>query len=248
MQMSYENTIILNTETKSYLVDNMTKTYIPMSPEDMTQCKQLLKKTLICYPQTETYLQDSENCESNILFSRNAHKIVEVCKYRNIKNDNFIKPLGQNSYYVFIKKPLSIREVCFNSTSHMSVLNKTGILSISPNCEITIHGMKIFSRHTRQPNKILDIIPASNFKKISIKNLKDIEPIFHRQISNPLKYVGYDHGFDELTKKLDKEEERLKDTKDIHEFEKTILAKNVIIIITIIVIIIIIRTIIKKIC
>lgn len=238
----------MDTETRNYLVNDESRTYIPMSTEDMQQCKQLFKKSLICFPQTEMYLENRENCESNLIFERNTGTILETCPFKYIRDSNFIKPLGKNSYYIYVKKMIPIRENCHGRTSDFSFLNKTGILTMNPNCEIILNGMKIFTKNTHKNDKIFDITPNQNLRKIQIKDMALLRANTQKIMGSQLKFVGYNEEFDRIINMTNDEAERLKTIENIDEFERGILIKNILILVAIIVLILLIKAIFKRLC
>lgn len=250
LPIKFENdsAAIMDTDTRDYLVNEETKTYIPMTTENMQECKHMSKKALVCFPQTQMYLENRENCESNLIFGKSLNKIIQTCPLKYIQEANFIKPLGRDSYYIYIKKMIPIRENCNKKMSSFSFLNQTGILTMNPHCEIILNGMKIFTKNTRITNKIFDIAPVHNPRQISIENIALLRANTQRMMGPPLKFMGYNEGFNQLLNLTNHETERLKTIKEVEKIEKSIITKNIIILVIIIIIILIVKALIKKLC
>lgn len=242
-------TILIDTESKAYLVNNVSRSYIPMSRDDMRNCKLLQEKTILCFPQAETYLENSENCESNILFEHDTHNLFATCGVKQIPNMNFIEPLMQNTYYIYITKPMTVRENCVRKTSNYSTLSTIGILEMDPHCEIIINGMNIYAKSTLKRDKIYQAESPRIFHKIAIQNLTLLaEKMKGISRPAPLKYINSNEDFSKLSQKTDIEFNNLKAMENITLMESSSIQNNLIIVISVIAALILINYIIKKCC
>lgn len=94
-----------------YLVQHEIKQFIPMQPEDLTQCHEISRKQLLCYPQRETHYVDDMSCESNILFQNTDH-LINTCTLKESNDCNWIIGLDNNQYYMSPKNNITVVEKC----------------------------------------------------------------------------------------------------------------------------------------
>lgn len=241
------NTILINMENSNYLVNNLSRIYIPIEKDELKQCKKIYNQTLVCYPQTEAYFENSDICISNVLFEKTAEKQLGKCTYDNVKKMNLIKALGDNSYYIYVTEPMLMRENCLRIPTKLFSLNNTGILKIDPNCEIIFNNMRISTRNSHIKEKIVDIDAPQTFHRVSIRNLKALKPKLN-QTKLETKFLTYNDNFKNLINKTEKEKERLDQSTVITTIETSLLKKNLIILIAFIILIIIIKALLKKLC
>lgn len=249
LPMNHENkTVILDTESKSYLVNNSSRNYIPMRKEDMKNCKVLTNNKILCYPQAETYLESREICESNIIFEHDIETLMATCNINHVPNTNFIEPLTQNVYYIYVIKQMTVRENCPKKPSNFTTLKTTGILEMNPHCEIIINGMNIFAKNVLKREKTYPLFSPYAFHKISLKNLTFLSERETRLKLVPLKYITSNDDFSKLTQKTDEEINRLRTVKDVKRLEHNLLRNNSLLLVGIIILFIIVKFLLKKCC
>lgn len=110
-----------------YLVQQDTKQFIPMSPSDLSQCHEISRKQLLCYPQRETHYSDDSSCESNILFN-NTEALLQSCALKEFNDFNWIIGLDNNQYYISPKRNITFVEKCITQPATKSTITQTGIL------------------------------------------------------------------------------------------------------------------------
>lgn len=247
--VNFQNdTILIKTGNTNYLVNNHTKIYIPIKKEELNSCKQLPDKKLICFPQTEAYFENKEECVSNILFEKHIQKQLKQCEYDRVNNVNVVKSLGENTYYIYAKEPILMRENCLKQTSNLFNISQTGMLTIDFGCEIIFNHMRIATKNAHIREKVVDIQMPQTFQKISISNLKPLNTRIQNIKKLETKFLSYSDNFDNLVNDTDVEITKLKSLNIEETIETDMLKKNVIILAVFIIIIIIIKAIIKKLC
>lgn len=249
LPLNHENkTVILDTESRTYLVNNISRNYIPMSKEDMNHCKSLAKNQILCYPQTETYLESRETCESNILFEHDVETLLETCNIKTMPDTNFIEPLTNNIYYIYVIRQMTVRENCPKKPTNYTILKNTGILEMNPHCEIIINGMNIFAKTVFKREKTYPLFSPYTFHKVSIKNLTFLSDREKRLKLVPLKYITSNDDFSKLIQKTDEEINRLRTVKDVERLESNLLRNNLILLVGLIILFIIVKFLLKKYC
>lgn len=120
--------IVLDLDGIDHLTQNSSKTFIPLRHDDLSRCRQISNKRMLCYPLRETHLFDDSSCESNILFNQNSENLLKTCKYKPIENKNWIISLSENQYFVSPANKILIMENCIHQHSKEIPLNETGIV------------------------------------------------------------------------------------------------------------------------
>lgn len=250
LPIRYENrTTILNAESKSYLVNNISRTYIPLSKEDLKACKLTYVKTLLCFPRAETYLENGKSCESNLLFEESGtNELFESCGLKSMPDINFIQPLTENSYYLYIVKTLKVRENCPRKTSNFTTLNMTGILEMNPHCEIIVNGMNIYSKNMFKREKVHTAKSPYFFQKIFLKNIQFRSDEHKKLPPITLKYINSADEFGKLTGQIDEETNKVRAIKEINKMENNITRTSIIMLIGIVIVLIVVNCILRKCC
>lgn len=247
LPIKHDNEIIIfNIESRNFLVDNQTRTYILIDKMDLQYCKPIFTNALLCFPQTEMYFENQHTCLSNILFRNNIKAILKTCNYNHLPNITYIKRLTDNSYFITTPNSLLIRENCFRQASILHTVKSTGILKINANCEIITNGMKIFTKNTKVKDVTPDLASSHKITNISISNTTMID--LHLKDVNPLKlkYLDFNDNFNELINKTDTEIKKLHAQQLVYELEYHITEKFSKYIVIALVICIILRILYKK--
>lgn len=192
-------TILIDTENKEYLINDKLKEYIPIADFELKQCKAITKNRLICSPQTQAYLKNEESCESEIVFGGNLNNILRKCDVKFIQTSNYIKHLEENIYYIFTNNILNITEKCQSKPKQHTKIDKVGILTLQPSCEIQINDIKISARSVHSFTNTTTIDSPYEFSKISPKNLEFLSTHI-RKLSLPklTLFIDYDKDFQKL--------------------------------------------------
>lgn len=239
LPMRYDNeAIIIKTENQNYLVNNETRTFLPIQISDLQNCKQIFNRSLLCYPHMEMYFENEKMCESNILFEQDTKTLIDTCDYQRIADMNYIKRLTDNSYHISIKSPLEVRENCIKQLTKSYTINQTGILKIDLNCEIILNNMKISPRNIKTREKIFNIMKPYKFQLISIKNLSTIKPKLGIQTLPKVKFLSTTNDFADLINATNKNIEILRNSITISHIKERIFKWNTITILIILLIII----------
>lgn len=220
LPMRVKNTAkIINLENQYFLVDDDSKTFIPLLDAELQKCKHILIHTLLCFPQTEIYLENEEICESNIIFERDTNILLKTCRHRIIANTNYVKQLTDDTYYINVKDTLEIKENCIKQPTKLYTLNTTGILKMKPNCEIMLNSMKILTKNIRTREKIHTITKPYTYRVISIDNMTMLESETELEELPKLKYLGNSNELTSLYEKVNKDTELLKKVNNIKHVE-----------------------------
>lgn len=75
----HDQTIFIDVENKQYLVNEEQNEYIPISELELSKCIKLQKNRLICSPQTQSYIKNTEVCESKLIFGSEINNILRKC-------------------------------------------------------------------------------------------------------------------------------------------------------------------------
>lgn len=169
-----DKVMILQIPHYEYLVDNVTKVYIPMDTSDLNSCKNIAHSKLVCFPQRETHLADTTACESNILFGQPHEKIEKSCGFIPVENKNYILRLGDNLHFISPRSPTSVKENCLRELPTDSKIDQVGVLTLDINCDITIDKKKMFPRHIRSGTSIYDLPISNRTTIVKIKNIKGL--------------------------------------------------------------------------
>lgn len=240
-------TIIFDIKNQNYLVDNQTKTYIPIDPLDLQNCKIIFYNALLCFPQTEMYFESQNNCESNILFEQDIQTILDSCNYKHLPNITYIQRLNDYSYFIYTLKDLLVRENCFKQASIFHTIKYTGILEIKANCEILTNGMKIFTKNTNTKETVLNITPTHKFINISIFNTT-LENFHSKFKPMKIKYIDFGDNLNQLISETDDEIKRLHTQELITHIQYDITKTNIIYIIVAIFLFIFVKILYQKCC
>lgn len=197
----------------NYLVQNEQQLYIPLETEDQSQCREISRAKLICFPQRETYLADDMNCISNILFEK-AFRIEQTCSLKDYRNDDYIIDLGNNLQFVSPNGTLVIREKCIGGKSTRHEISQPGFLRQNVNCEISTDKMIIFPKYSRTktgiqhlpvPNRTLNL-KLEDFSHSNTKGRIELPPpktVFRNFQSKFAKLHDQAQRGEKMLKKLD---------------------------------------------
>lgn len=64
-----EKVMIMDLEDNTFLVDNHTRTYISVKNQELLSCKNTFDNSLMCFPQSEIYFENTQKCESSLCYS-----------------------------------------------------------------------------------------------------------------------------------------------------------------------------------
>lgn len=242
------NIIAINLKENMFLVDNITKTYIPVRTQELTLCKYIFGNSLLCFPQAEIYFENNKNCESNILFQHAPELTIENCGYNSLQNINYVKQITENTYFISTKNNLVVRENCLKQGTKLYTLNSTGIIKIRPNCEIILSGMKILAKSYQIREQIYEAALSNKLTKILIRNITAVETRLDNIKPPRTVFLNSNDNFHKLINETEEKIRKIKDMGDISYLQSDLFLKNTSAWITIIIIILIIRFIYKKFC
>lgn len=222
-------TLVLNIENENYLIQNATKTFIPLKNVDLDSCREISSKKILCYPTREAHFVDESICESNILFGQKNEKLVQTCSYRNIENKNWIIGLDENRYFVSPYKSMYMKENCLHEIPKVSHIDVVGIMELNLNCEMVTDNLKIFPKFIKTRAKIHDLPVANRTQGIKIMNLTNIPSRLDKLPPQPQTvYMNYNEKFGELLNDTKKAEKTLNETKLVHKIERNMLRNGII--------------------
>lgn len=248
LPMRYQNKIIaLSISHQDYLVDNATRTYVPIQFEELQKCKPIFRQSLLCFPQPETYFESDDSCESNILFESDIENIVAKCKYFRVNDQCYVKLLEENTYFVMPRGSVPVIENCLKQDPIHTEINATGILKLEANCELLIKGMKISTKNIKS-KEIANILAPHRYRKISLSNLTNLSTRMDKFKGREVKYLSLNDDFEKLINETD-ENIKLMETAIITEKIEMDIAKiGGFLLISILIVIIAIRCIYKAFC
>lgn len=238
--------ILLNVKNNNFLVDGITKNYIPIQSDILNSCKTILENNLLCFPETEIYLSDDSNCVSNLLFGSTSQQIVETCEYSPLKDINFIKQISENLYFISTKNNVAIRENCIKQGTVLSSINSTGLLKMNTNCEIILNGIKLLPKNYRIREEIREITLRNRLNKVAFSNLTAIELKLNKVTPSKVIFLNYKENFEKLIDDSEENIQKLQSLTDINQFHYESAKKSYIMLALIIFVIIIIRYLFKK--
>lgn len=164
--------ILFDTPTEYYLRSTERDEYIPLSNEEKNNCRHLFTGKRICKTSTITYLKNNKNCVSNFFFNRNIRDLILTCDYSVLKQVNFILPLMNNSFYVYIRKPMMSRITCPGSklVDNPYPLRVSGFVHLTAGCELWADTIKLYTNREYSDNGTKEIISPYRFSFINISD------------------------------------------------------------------------------
>lgn len=195
--------ISIKLEKHDFLVDNTSRTFIPVNQDELQKCKPILSGSLLCFPQTETYFESEELCESNILFESDTQLSMRNCEQFSVSKVNYVKQLNENTYFIMPKDSIPIVENCIKQESGYSRINDTGILKLSSNCEIILNGMKISTRNIKT-QEITDVVSRHKYRSITIDNMTMLGTKMDKVKRHDIKFLETDDSFERLINETEK--------------------------------------------
>lgn len=206
---SPDKLVVFDLSHQYFLVHNSTKIFIPMTI-NRHSCREITHKNLLCYPPGESFFENTELCESNILFHESSDVIRESCGYKNIFNTTYIKELNENNYFVSPKEKTTVIENCRKMKSKYSTIKKPGILKLEMNCEIIINKRKITPKFTKIRGKIIDLPSTNRTRGINIKNINSLGTKIDKVPPHPeMEFLNFNEGYEKLVNDTWDETKRL---------------------------------------
>lgn len=250
LPIRYNNKIMLLSMSNEYfLVGNINKNYIPIKAETLGSCKSILDNSLLCFPQTEIYFENTDRCESNLLFNGTSRQIEKTCEYSTLRNSNFIKQISENLYYVSLNNNMPIRENCIKQSTTLTTINSTGLLRLNSNCEIIVNSMKLLPKNYIIKERFNEISLTNNLHKITVSNLTAIEQKLNKIRPSRTVFLDYNENFQKLINKSQIETQKLHSLGDINHLNYgTIALMGTWSWITLIILFIIVKILYKKCC
>lgn len=205
------NIIVFDLTNQYFLVHNATRMFIPMTVNSHS-CRDISHKNLLCYPPGESFYENTEICESNILFQEPSEIIQNSCCYKNIFNKTYVIELNENHYFVTPKKKTKVIENCRKRKSEYTTIEKDGILKLDMNCEIIINKRKITPKFTKIRGKIINLPSANRTFGINIKNISSLGTKLDKSSSYPeMEFLNFNEGYEKLVNDTLVESKRLHD-------------------------------------
>lgn len=215
-----EKTIVFEIPHMNHLVQNETRLYIPMQPEDLAYCHEVSRKKLLCYPQRETHYSDETSCESNILFD-SPQNMITSCSVRYAKDINWIIGLNNNQYYISPKTNLTIIERCIGQIPSKTIVDRPGIIKLDINCELYTDKIIIYPKYTRVRAGITNLPTANRTQGIKIRELRNIESKF-KDLPPPPKIIfkNFNEEFAEIDDEISDNQKTLRDLETVQPLEQ----------------------------
>lgn len=168
--------IIIQPSTEHILVNKAASQYIPITPNELTNCQKQANNHLICTPASPIYLNKHYKCEF-CLFNEIDIPDLELHCEANIhkipKKNYFVKLHAPNYYYVFINNPIIIRFICAGREPEQMLITKHGVLLIDDHCVMKTDGLLIEAKYTSETNSSI-MIESPRFNVSNLTNLQYI--------------------------------------------------------------------------
>lgn len=150
--------IWFNIPNDYYLLSLTEVHYIPMSAVEESQCKRLLDGRQVCVPNTISYKKNDNRCESNFFFNPNLRSLLLTCDYTVISSVNFVIPMGNNSYFMYLRKPFIAHYSCPNEAENQGYeLTQSGILYLSRGCSLATDELIIYAPQLHDQTDMIEI-------------------------------------------------------------------------------------------
>lgn len=248
LPMRYQgNLITFKIEHQDYLVNNVTRTYIPIQKEDLQKCKRIFKQSFVCFPQADTYFESSEKCVSNILFEYDTKLVAETCQYHRIDEMNYVKELERNTYFIMPENSILVVENCLKQETSHTRINTTGVIKLEPNCEIIMNEMKISTRSIKT-KELSNVLSPHQYRKISLTNITILNTKMDKFKGQEVKYLSLNEDFEKLINDTDKNIKLVESITITEQIEGDLLKRGGLSLLLILILLILLRVIYKCFC
>lgn len=196
--------IVIIPTVNYFLLNTNRREIIPISNEEINNCRRTLKNELICAPSSSTIINKDQSCELSLILDPNQEKIQRLCEFRQIPERNyFIQMDHNNRYYCIIKTPILITEHCSNTPISTTPITMNGILELKPGCSIVTNDIKIssFKTITSKPEILLPLFHISKLKEKIIEITGNVTHLFNQNYSIVTLHE-YNNEFIDLSEKI----------------------------------------------
>lgn len=181
-----------------------TRDFIPITANEFQNSKlNSMDEKIIC-PAEYAQSDFSKTCETNIFMLSQKQTIENPCDFKIIPNSNYITPIYSTKvYHIHIKKPITIRKICEQSTSTIHELKNSGFLSLKKDCRITTNDISVRSYNNVKfdLNRIIILNTTRTQEQL---NLFKNYPIINFDSNNTILIQNLAYDFEKMTDKIDK--------------------------------------------
>lgn len=201
--------------SKSYMLISDTRIDYTAFNNLKEKCTEYQSTRWLCEKITILHRNDNQDCEIQ-LFSKTTTSIPNTCKTRTLlANLEIWHPLQENKWYFTVSKSTQLTVLC-NDKSSESVIEKIGLLELSPNCMAYTHQAVLQASSISGQLNLTNKIPTTditqddcciNIKKSISENQIHLTPIKFTNLDlQELKYAQHKlNQFDEqLQQQLNK--------------------------------------------
>lgn len=211
----------INIKHTLFLVQNETKTYIPLKEfEDAVYCKDISTKRKLCLPSRALQLADNQECESNLLFRSEPDVLLNTCQFESMSNITTVLELYENVFFIAPRGKTGIVEKCLAHKPEKTQVKQMGIIKINPNCELLVGSQRIipFQHHVR--SNVIDLPTFNLTKSIHIRDLNALSNHLDKITLRPKTiFLNYDEKLEALKNDTTKASETIRKSQMIDNID-----------------------------
>lgn len=221
--LQINNSIIrIKPQTPYFLLNTEKREIIPMTEQDLHNCRKTTMDKLICKPDLPVIVNTKSSCELSMLLNPNRKEIQESCEFQILPNKNYMIKLHQNnSYYCIIKNKLKLTQVCPNRDDSIKFIRSNGVVTIQKGCSLVTRESRFTPHTTISDKKNYLLEPMFDLSNVTLKQISEIvnsTPV-ERNLSLTL-LEDHEDDFEKISQMIKREKEESKRRNETYKMIK----------------------------